>query len=162
MTSRMPPLSRAEAPNGGHEPSARGTLEAFLDETVDGAVRHLLGGTKLYPARTPARKYPTETAFLDALSGADPTIRMDDNTLSSLAEKLADWSKGLGDALRACFRLEAPGDDGEVTSGIQTPGSELWRLHFLQATDDKSLQIPAEEVWKANAGVVNFLQRTFE
>jgi SNF2 family DNA or RNA helicase len=38
-----------------------------------------------------------------------------------------------------------------------------WRVSFhLQANDDRSLLVPAEEVWRERSGTLTFLKRTFE
>ena len=54
--------------------------------------------------------------------------------------------------LHASFRLESPENDDQD-----------WHVTFhLQASEDRSLLIPAEEVWRTRAGVITFLKHRFE
>jgi len=57
---------------------------------------------------------------------------------------------------KTCFRLEPPalGDDIK---------SDHWTLqYFLQASDDPSLLVPAEKVWKESKDTLQFLNRKFD
>jgi len=56
-----------------------------------------------------------------------------------------------------CFRLDLPSDSGEEEKG------EEWKVcFFLQAKDDRSLLVPAEEVWKTRSTTLTFLKRRFK
>jgi hypothetical protein len=58
---------------------------------------------------------------------------------------------------RTCFLLESPSDSGDEENG------EAWKVRFLlQAKDDRSLLVPAEEVWKTRSSTLTFLKRRFE
>jgi len=56
---------------------------------------------------------------------------------------------------RTCFKLDPPGDDASNDSS--------WTLgYYLQATDDPSLLVPAESVWKERSSVLKYLKHRFE
>ncbi|MCX5916647.1 MAG: DEAD/DEAH box helicase, partial [Deltaproteobacteria bacterium] len=73
--------------------------------------------------------------------------------LAGLAEQIQEWQRPLvtsaASPFRLCFRLEEPdgnGDQKEKTG----PGMASWYVRYLlQAAQDPSLLIPAEEAWKA-------------
>jgi non-specific serine/threonine protein kinase len=147
-----------------------------LDALVDTCVRQGLRGHALAPprrgARTPAEKWLAALQDTERLHGAE---------LRPLHEALAAWSRSLAPAvqggLRTCFRLAPPGerpDDAAESADPAADGAEpgtphalppapgAWRLDFLlQATDDPSLLVPAEEVWRAG-GTLTVLSRTLD
>jgi SNF2 family DNA or RNA helicase len=56
--------------------------------------------------------------------------------------------------LRTCFRLEPPNLD---------MGHLSWKINFqLQAANDPSLVIPAEEIWKSTTSTLNFIEDRYE
>ena len=62
-------------------------------------------------------------------------------------------------AFRLCFRLEPPEVDPE-SGQVLSPD---WLLRYmLQANDDPSLLVPAEQVWDARGGTLRILNRKFE
>jgi len=84
-------------------------------------------------------------------------------TLAALFEAWRDWSgqfRGEAEAaFRLCFRLEPPDVDRE-TGQVRSPD---WTLRYLlQAGDDPSLLVPAEQVWSAEGGTLRVLDRRFE
>ncbi|MEJ2207826.1 MAG: DEAD/DEAH box helicase [Anaerolineae bacterium] len=84
-------------------------------------------------------------------------------TLAALYEAWRDWTGQLrGEAeaaFRLCFRLEPPEVD-EETGRVLSPD---WTLRYLlQASDDPSLLVPAEQVWSARGGTLRVLNRRFE
>jgi non-specific serine/threonine protein kinase len=149
-----------------------------LDALVDTCVRQALDGHRLLPprrgTRTPAEKWLAALLEKQWLRGAE---------LGPLHEALAAWARPLVPAvqggLRTCFRLSPPGerpddsidppdpgldgDGGEPGAADgAAPAAESWRLDFLlQATDDPSLLVPAEEVWRAG-GTLTVLSRTLD
>ena len=79
-----------------------------------------------------------------------------DAQAQNLATSHSAWMRNLhvaGDAaFRIAFRLEAP--------ALQ---KQPWYLHYLiQAKDDPSLLIPADEVWKKTRGALTHLGHRFE
>ncbi len=81
-----------------------------------------------------------------ALDGRDPVVEADPLQLAALAEQLEEWRQAgqryaAHRMFRTCFRLSEP---DELGSAAAAP----WRVEFvLQAKDDPSLLVPADEVW---------------
>src|SRR5207302_9314970 len=62
------------------------------------------------------------------------------------------------DAFRLCFRLVPPGDVAQPASPERP-----WRLEYLlQATDDPSLLVPIQDVWRHRGRTARFLTRRFD
>ena len=131
-----------------------------LDALINVCVRQALAGEDLLPPLT-RRRVPGD-AWLRALL-ASPGWLDDEREALGLREALEAWARALTEAaeggVRTCFLLSAPGsDDGEAPS----PADGGWRLDFLlQATDDPSLLVPAEQVWRAK-GPLTVLRRRVE
>ncbi|WP_190259499.1 hypothetical protein [Pelotomaculum schinkii] len=94
-----------------------------------------------------------------------------------LAGQAEAWVKSLsgqtgGLGFRTCFRLEPPPDpvdEGQkpqkkgIHRGQRKDENRDWFLSFhLQASDDPSLLIPAEVVWKESKTSLRLLGRKFE
>ena len=155
LLGSMPPAARAcLPPELKGEPDAAPAhrlLEDFLTTVVDAAVREWQG-----PEWRPMRGDDVAVAWLNALFSADPTVEGPYFTLSTLVRAHKTWMRQLrvaGDAtFRVCFRLEVP----KTTE-------EAWPLDFLlQASDDPSLLLPAETIWKARGKALTYLNRRFE
>ncbi|MBI2863087.1 MAG: DEAD/DEAH box helicase [Chloroflexi bacterium] len=165
LAEALPPVGRAEAIGDNAEPDPQSILDAFLDTTADGLCRLLLASRKPAQRARAGASPSAETAFVEALTGENPTVVAAKSDVRRLAGILADWSKGASEiaagALRTTFKLEAP-DEAVPTATGGTPDG-FWQLHFLlQAVGDKSLQIPAEDVWKPRAETARFLKQSFE
>ncbi len=108
--------------------------------------------------------------WLEALGAEDPLVLGDPEELAKLAALVGEWRSGFvgqGGPWRLCFRLREPPADSDQDAGgaCSDPDTEPapsdsaeaaqdapWRLEFLlQATDDRSLVVPAGEVWEAGA-----------
>lgn len=94
--------------------------------------------------------------LLEALFSENAIIKLSAAQAQSLATSHKVWMRNLhvaGDAaFRIAFRLEAP--------ALQ---QQPWQLHYLiQAKDDPSLLIPADEVWKKTKGALTHLGHRFE
>ncbi len=165
LTRCMPPLLRAEASRSldGRQPDA--VLGDLFSAVVDACARELLedhiAGVD--------NSLPTSSvrAWLRALVAHDPVVDGDPWELAELAEQLDEWwAAGQRYAaqrmFRTCFRLVPPSDgeaeldeDADGLLKLQAanghPPSDLedrWRVEFLlQAKDDPSVLVPAEEVW---------------
>ena len=78
--------------------------------------------------------------------------------LNAFSNKIHTWLVQLqptvSDAsFRTCFRLDPPGE--EETEG--------WKIRFfLQAKDDRSLLVPADEIWKTRSSTLTLLKRRFK
>jgi len=143
-------------------------LDSFLASAIDGAVRQWSR-----PVRRQARTRLEDVAlqWRDLLlaralpAGSAPTLEAPARQLSALYERYRSWigqPAAAGDGgFRICFRLEAPEtDDGAATGADER---EAWALrYFLQASDDPSLLVPAEAVWRESGSTLHYLSRRFE
>ncbi|MDA3627119.1 DEAD/DEAH box helicase [Saccharopolyspora sp. WRP15-2] len=133
LRDAMPPAFRCER---GDAPAD--VLRNALNVLVDGIVRSRVAELEPAGGRTAA------AAWLKALTG-EPRFDSAENQVRRLARQLETWraSGGRQNPVRTCFRLHAPEDD------------EDWRLEFLlQAVDDPSVLVSADEVWRADSMVL--------
>jgi hypothetical protein len=108
-----------------------------LDCLVDAAARAALGRSRLTLGRAGD---PVTRAWLSALTGTERVFAGDPAGVTVLSEALTQWQRdAVAGPVRACFRLVEPVDDGEE-----------WQVRFgLQATDEPSLVVDAEAVWRS-------------
>jgi SNF2 family DNA or RNA helicase len=163
----MPPLLRAEGSRSpdGRRPDA--VLGGLLGAIVDACGRELLEDH--FGEVAQSRSAGAVRAWLMALIARDPVVDGDPWELAALSEQLDKWwAAGRRYAaqhmFRTCFRLVSPGDsegeetgeDGdrvllELRAANGHPPSDLedrWRVEILlQAKDDPSVLVPANEVW---------------
>ncbi|MFC7341951.1 DEAD/DEAH box helicase [Saccharopolyspora griseoalba] len=133
LREAMPPALRART--GG---TPDDVLRELLDAFVDDEVRQRLGRAELGEGPSAAARW------LGALTG-DPRLE-DSAELHQLGERIAEWRAGIArpDPVRACFRLHAPEEDDED-----------WTVEFLlQAVDDPSVLISAQDVWSGESHVL--------
>jgi hypothetical protein len=159
LKDAMPGVCRAEQVDralDGRGPAA--TLRSALEVWVDAAVRQRLAATRPLVRLTPPRRgrlaagSAATEAWLRALVG-EPHFEADAGQLRELARHLREWqASGVQDGpVRLCFRLRSP-DQMDSRDDDPEPG---WRLEFLlQAADDPSVLIPAEEIWRSRSGVL--------
>ncbi len=118
-------------------------LAAFCDAVADACARAVAG--------PPAVGWPQR--YVGALTGDDPVLEIDDE---GVVEEVARWaapvSRRDGAAVaRLCLQLHTP-------AGTE-PGAG-WPLDYhLQAADDPSLVVPAEQVWATGAASLHMLGR---
>ncbi len=153
LETAMPPICRAEAVENGEHLSPRILLNSFLNVFCDSLARSW--GKSAAPNFNRTDGDPTHR-WLEALFNESPVIKLSFNPLQNLASSHRAWMRNLyvaGDAaFRVAFRLEAP--------ALQ---EQPWQLHYLiQAKDDPSLLIPANEVWKKTKGALIHLGHRFE
>ena len=134
-------------------------LISFLETIVDRAVRAWLPAASR-KTTTATRSLPVGEAWVAALHADDPTFSGSQAGLAQLHQAWRAWLEQLhlavGQGFRISFRLEPP--EAQVA-----PTQRAWGLrYFLQATDDLSLLIPAEEAWKASGSALQYLNRRFE
>lgn len=159
----MPPVCRAEisshtrgkeACDGTPMLSPRSLLDSFLKTFCDTLARQW---GRPAVRESDHRDDSPALRWLAALFRDDPTIvGASPAQLLALEASHRAWMRNLqiaGDAtFRIAFRLESP--------ALQ---HEQWQLHYLiQARDDPSLLIPAEEVWKKKKGAFTRLGHRFE
>ncbi|MGH9107068.1 MAG: SNF2-related protein [Acidimicrobiales bacterium] len=172
----LPPLCRAldsGGPRGetfageGPESLLRHALEAFVDTACRDALGRAKRSLLALPARPGGRNRPAAEAWLAALAGPEPEVDADPGELAKLERLIGEWRAGAlgrGGPWRLCFRLREPegpaggeaeeGESGD-RAGQPSPRAETtWRVELLlQATDDPSLVIAAEEVWRCGAAL---------
>ncbi len=168
LTEAMPPVCRAlyakaQVPDAGQAPAPHILVDDFLSQLIDRAVRDW-GRSRL----DRRRKQPEGISGLwwSALWADDSHIEVPIAQRRDLLSLHEAWNEWLGQlrgeaeaAFRVCFRLESPEFDPE-TGEIVVPD---WILRYmLQANDDPSLLVPAEQVWAAHGGTLRVLNRKFE
>ncbi|MGQ0838707.1 DEAD/DEAH box helicase [Actinokineospora sp.] len=144
LRDSLPPALRAEQvePDLLDGRAADEVLHPVLDALVDAAARARLADTRLAP---PGRFRPVEEAagaLLHALTG-DPRLDVAPELVAKLADQLDAWRAGASreEPVRACFRLRSP----------EQTRSDDWSLEFLlQAADDPSVLVSAEQVWRGD------------
>ncbi len=160
------------------EPLVRNAMEAFVDAACRDAIRErrrpLLG---IRPGGS-RRKLPVVEAWLTALAAPQADIDADLGELAKLERLIGEWRAGAaarGGQWRLCFRVREPDEDEAsaeggamrrlpVTEGgrmgiapgriARDGGQDLWRVELLlQATDDPSLVVDTQEVWRSGAAL---------
>jgi len=155
----------AEGPDGATvaDPEA-----VALEAMVDGCVRQALLGHKLMPARR-GRRTPGEHWLAALLHRNGYGAGLTGDEAVPLQSAAAAWQRAVAPVaahgLRTLFRLSPPPEPTVDDASAAKPASadeETWRLDFLlQAADDPSLIVPADEVWKAK-GPLKVLRRTVD
>ncbi len=131
----------------------------FLNQNVDAFVRENLTATTLLPGKRNG-KQSLQEQWVKALASPDATFTAPATAGKQFFNDLHSWLNHLeivdaGAAFRTCFRLDPPGEEDEQ-------GTD-WHVSFhLQANDDRSLLVPAENVWTERSSTLTFLKRTFE
>ncbi len=154
----MPPACRGLDMESAEEAkSPRALVEDFLRDATDGCVRQWAGPPRPRRGRRPAQ---AASRWAEALLAADSTVDAPSSQLSALHDRWRAWTESLRVAADApfhiCFRLEPP-------DTTDAEPAEAWTLRFfLQATDDLSLLVPAERVWRERGSALSFLNRRFD
>ncbi|MGH8963367.1 MAG: DEAD/DEAH box helicase [Jatrophihabitantaceae bacterium] len=112
-----------------------------LDGLVDARARAALGRTGLRGGRIGDA---TTRSWLAALTGQERRFAGTAAEVAALAEAIGAWQQdAVTGPVRACFRLVEPGEDDDV-----------WDVRFaLQATDEPSLVVDADAVWRARGSL---------
>ena len=162
LAGAMPPICRSEFTNPDHRPASaeltpRLLLDSFLNGMCDALARSW--GRARVPRINTGDENPLQ-AWFTALFQDDPVISASAAQLQAFSSSLRAWLRNLqvsGDsAFRIAFRLEAPSELPEASS-------KEWAMQFmLQARDDPSLLLPAEEVWRTSSSTLRYLGRRFE
>jgi SNF2 family DNA or RNA helicase len=165
LAQAMPPVCRALSNPQRTEPTPAplSLLDDFLGRLVDSAVRDW--GR---PRATRRGKPQPGVAgvWWAGLWSEDGRIEVPVSQRRELASLYKSWREWVGQlrgaeqvAFRLCFRVEPPEIDAESGQAM----SPDWTLRYmLQANDDPSLLVPAEQVWRARGGTLRTLNRKFE
>ncbi len=171
LAEAMPPVCRAAARAGDKRelPTPRALLENFFSGVIDAFARGYAEFGKRYYSDLSST---TAHAWLDALVEGSPVIEESDANLAAFYEQYRAWAEPVsgavgradGDTFRLCFRLDPPPSPEDmqeiVVPQVKTPD---WALrYFLQANDDPSLLVPAEQVWRERGSTLKFLNRKFD
>ncbi len=147
LEDAMPAICRAAL----DDISPQKLLASFLNTVCDSLAREWGKSAmpKLYDDSSAA-------SWIEALFNERANIKLSSAQAQNLAASHKAWMRNLhvaGDAaFRIAFRLEAP--------ALQ---QQPWQLHYLiQAKEDPSLLIPANEVWKKTKGALIHLGHRFE
>jgi hypothetical protein len=180
LVAAMPPLVRAEISSSDEPNAPEAVVGDLLGTFVDACARGFLAdgltGRGRRAGRRSKRKLPVVDAWLTALTDhAQAAVDAHERELAVLAEELDEWRQA-GERyaehrmFRTCFRLcepeqtewlegelevESGGDElGDDRDELDVDGgldSDRWRVEILlQAKDDPSVLIGAEEVWRSN------------
>ncbi len=157
LLAAMPPLCRAETSDPEHAPAPRVVLDSFLNTMADALAREW--GRPAAPSR-PGQRAAAALHWLAALFTPNPEVAASAGQLRQLQHSHRAWLRNLhvaGDkTFRIAFRLEAPAQQTTATA-------REWQLHFLlQARDDPSLLVPAQQVWQTKGSALKLLDRRFE
>jgi len=154
--SSMPPSCLASRFLQAAKVSPSRLVQSFLDRAVDCLVRKSLMQATLLPVRRgrKPRLVPLQQQFLQALISDESALDASEEEIEIFAKKLDSWTSELQpqavDApFRTCFRLEAPAES-----------DQSWRLSFfLQSKEDRSLLVPASDIWRTKSGTLTLLQK---
>jgi len=152
----LPPSCLGLQPAQGSMAIPSRLVHSFVNIAVNTLVHSSLDGVSLQPARRGRmpKKVPLPDQFLSALTSQESSLSASAPELVSFSLKLNSWVSQIHPEIedvpfRTCFRLEAPGIEDAA-----------WRLaFFLQARDDRSLLVPAKEVWQTKSRALTFLKK---
>jgi len=147
LEDAMPSVCRAALDNV----SPKKLLTSFLDTVCDALGREW--GKSVAPR---LHDDSSAVSWVKDLFSENAVVNLSSAQAQNLAASHKAWMRNLhvaGDAaFRIAFRLEAP--------ALQ---QQPWQLYYLiQAKDDPSLLIPADEVWKKAKGALTRLGHRFE
>lgn len=160
LSAAMPPVCRAVrlADDSAATPGPASLLASFLHAVTDACVRQWAA-----PARKPTASSTVrpELRWRNALLRDEGVLADPGRDLPQLAKQVGEWLAQLqaeaGAAFRLCFRLEAP------DAAVARRDARAWSLRYLlQAVDDLSLLVPAEQVWRARGKTLRTLDRRFD
>jgi superfamily II DNA or RNA helicase len=176
LAAALPPVCRAGgAPARSRQPApavptgadpvelARHVLGAFVDAVCRDALRQARRSALGPRRRGTGHHPPTLETWLAALAAEQAEVDADRGELAKLERLLTEWRAGLagrGGPWRLCFRVREPDeatDAGEANTPVERARATEdapWQLELLlQATDDPSLVVEAEEVWQSGAAL---------
>jgi SNF2 family DNA or RNA helicase len=140
----------------GKRANAREVLADYLAATIDRVARRARPH-----AGDLSRLQATAGAWIGALSREDAEVHLQGDGARALRRQVSAWTDlnaeaEADDAFRLCFRLSPPAETGPKQD-------KPWLLEYmLQATDDPSLLVPVQDVWRHRGQTARFLTRRFD
>jgi SNF2 family DNA or RNA helicase len=136
--------------------SARDALADYLAAIIDRVARRARpqpGDLGQLPAAV--------SAWIGALCREDALVQLQGDGAQAVRRQVSHWTDLTADteaqdAFRLCFRLVPPAEDSAKQD------KPWWLEYMLQATDDPSLLVPVEEVWRHRGHTARFLTRRFD
>jgi SNF2 family DNA or RNA helicase len=162
----IPPVCVSEDTNKSMDPQER--IKDFLTTALDEIIRMWLSEYLSSSTSLRNRLLSRDTLvslWLNGLTSRHHTrIICSSNQKRVLEDSLTNWDVSIKQSedsrgWRTCFRLEEPFEKAQSHEKRKKhPAKDPWQLTFhIQAHDDKSLMIPADEVWNNNASLVSFI-----
>ncbi len=158
LTQAMPPLCWSFMPPGEKKASLlKEVVQKFLDQSIDAFVRESVSSNTLVSSRVGRKTVTLPEQWLRALSSENTTLTGSLGELQQFSKSLVAWLETLqpiteNAPFRTCFRLDTPEGD-----------EQTWHISFhLQANDDRSLLVPADDVWQERSDTLTFLNHKFE
>ncbi len=149
----MPLVCRGVMANGDTDirlKNGKDIIIDFLKTAMDRIIREWTVNMTLEE-----NKVPIERLWLIALHNLDNHVKTPMESLKEFIEQFTSWTQPLiqsRSAFRTCFRLEEP-----------TEGSDDWYISFhLQAMDEPTLLVAAEDIWMRDEVTTIFYGRSFE
>ena len=149
----LPPVCRSVALE--RAPSPQMLVTSFVDRAVDSFLRQNIPPADILPPHRgrPPKTVPLAQRFLQALCSETPSLKATPEELKILSQGMHSWLSVLYPVadvpFRTCFRLDPP-----------PSGQDNWMVRFfLQARDDRSLLIPANDVWKTRKSAITLLEK---
>ncbi|MBW6517261.1 MAG: DEAD/DEAH box helicase [ANME-2 cluster archaeon] len=150
LANSMPPVCRSLLQNT--IPNTREALISdFLNSSINGCIKNWMSISEIK-----SKKPGLSEIWLRSLTTGEP-IQVNKSVLNNLSKGLQSWEAPIHEieksGFRTSFRLEPPIEEE----------TDIWNMrYFLQASDDPSLLVPAEKVWKESKDTLNFLNRKFD
>jgi SNF2 family DNA or RNA helicase len=173
LAQAMPPAGRAlDGQVAAPDQPAIAVLTSFIQGAVDALIRSVVAPTpSLRPVSGAGGRRQKVMPALDslhdqwlhALGTADGALEGNETELAGLADQVAAWQRPVAlssaSPFRLCFRLEEP-PNSDGADLPQLSSTQNWTVRYLlQAQDDPSLLVPAEQVWKPSRSTVPVLRR---
>ncbi len=172
LAKALPPACRALAPPGDPAPALApaAVLGPLLTALTDQLVRSALAPpTAVAPAQRARKKVKAtfespDDAWMHSLRAPDTVIHGRAAEVTGLVGRIREWQRPIAVAsaspFRLCFRLEEPPEEANGDGASRPRADANWYVRYLlQAVDDPSLLVPAEDVWAARGRAAALLQR---
>ena len=169
LAGSIPPLLRAEVGSSEHGTPPERIVDGALGAFLDACARRFLAEA-LLPRAARGRAPACVEEWITALTEADPVVAAEEVELAALSEQLDAWRGAMEHyaahrTFRTCFRLSAPEQPASPVVGepASPVAEEPWRVEILlQAKDDPSVLVPAQDVWSSNGDGLRVLGRLIE